>query len=125
MAEIHVLTTTGGKVRFALHIPIPSANNSVGVNWRTALVNSGVGGKTELKDGDGTAGTIDNVEKPLIVSGALYETFVEKGLPSNWGAMNGAQRNAWLDALYNANQNNLRLALEGRLGLFGAVKEVT
>lgn len=57
----------------AVHVAIPNANNAAGINWRTALLNSGLGGTTRLPDGDGTAGTISAAEKASIAAGALYE----------------------------------------------------
>jgi len=81
MANTHILEQIKPNVfRVALHIPIPSANNNSGVNWQTALINSGTGGTTVLKDGDGTAGTISAAEKAQIVAGSLYEyVAVEEG----------------------------------------------
>jgi hypothetical protein len=75
MANWHALTGTsdGNSFRIVFHLPIPSALNRANVNYRTAVVNSGQGGKTALPDGDGTGGTISAAEKASIVAGALYE----------------------------------------------------
>ena len=73
MANTHVLTATGNTITLVLHIAIPATNNPRGVAWRTALVRSGIGGKTILPDGDGTGGTISALEKADVSSGAVYE----------------------------------------------------
>lgn len=62
----------GNSFRVLFHLPIPSANNRVGVNYRSALVGSGIGGKTEMTEGSG-AGLISSAEKADILSGAVYE----------------------------------------------------
>src|SRR5437660_6433122 len=98
MANLHVLSKQGSDVTVAAHIAIPSANNTAGVNWRAALIASGVGGKTVLPDGDGTGGTISAAEKAQLTSGAVYEVLdvIHVGIPSA-----GAAINAYLDARYS------------------------
>ena len=61
-----------GAYRVAFHIPIPSANNSAGINWQAIMVTAKQN-TTQLPDGDGTGGTISAVEKAQIVAGAIYE----------------------------------------------------
>ena len=75
MANWHALTgdVNGNSYSIAYHVPIPSANNRSGINYRTALINSGLGGKTSLPDGDGTGGTISATEKTSITTGTLIE----------------------------------------------------
>ena len=55
-----------------MHFAVPNANNAVGVNYRTALKNSGLGGSTAMVEGDGP-GQIVTAEKEQIEAGALYE----------------------------------------------------
>lgn len=75
MANWHALTggPDGNSYQVAYHLPIPNNNNRVGVNHRTALVNSGIGGTTVLPDGDGTDGTISAAEKTQITNGEVFE----------------------------------------------------
>ena len=74
MADIHVTAGDGNQAwRIVIHIPVPDTPNSASVNWRIALINSGMGGNTALPDGDGTAGTISATEKAKLVTGELLE----------------------------------------------------
>lgn len=74
MANMHVLQKNISEVEVVFHVAIPGAGvNSANVQWRTALVNSGVGGETKLPTGDGSAGTISAAELAQIQAGALYE----------------------------------------------------
>ena len=50
MSDMHVLEGDGTKWRIVMHFAVPNANNLVNVNYRTALVNSGLGGTTVLAD---------------------------------------------------------------------------
>lgn len=126
MAEIHVLTTHGTRVKFALHVPVPGMGTNVsGIQWRAALLNSGLGGATVLRDSaDGAAGTIGPTEKTQITNGELYEAYVETALPSNWGTMSGSERIQWVDSLYNANAQSNLDRLKAQLNYFGFTREV-
>ena len=75
MSNIYVLAanTLQGDYSVAVHIVIPSVNNLVGVNYQTALINSGIGGRTILPTGDGTKGTISAADLASIQAGSLYE----------------------------------------------------
>jgi hypothetical protein len=99
--DYHVLTGTddGNSFRIVNHIPIPSAVNRVNVNYRTAIINSGLGGRTVLPDGDGTGGTISAAEKAAILAGSLYEHVED--FATNPGET-AAQLQARLDARYDA-----------------------
>ena len=72
MADIHVLTGTGTRWSIIIHMLIPDVVNAVGVGYRAALVNSGLGGTTRLTIGAGP-GEISAVEQDQITQGALYE----------------------------------------------------
>ena len=72
MADIHVLDGNGTTWRIAMHLAVPDINNPVGVKYRTALVNSGLGGTTAMAEGVG-AGQISSAEKTLVEAGELYE----------------------------------------------------
>lgn len=74
MSDYHVLTGDryGNKFRIAYHIPLPDQNNRAGVSYRTAVVNSGLGGTTSLTEGTG-AGQISAAEKAQIEAGERVE----------------------------------------------------
>ncbi len=75
MSDIHVLqsNSASNEWRIVMHIPIPDTSNAVGVNWRIALINSGIGGRTSLPDGNGNDGTISLAEKTQITNGEIFE----------------------------------------------------
>ncbi len=109
MADIHILDGTGGGNSWTVvaHLDVPDTNNAVGVNYRTALVNSGRGGTTVLPDGDGTLGTINSTEKTNITAGAVFEfTFT-------WEIERGGTTTAQL-------RSELRLEYSRRASLFTA-----
>jgi hypothetical protein len=111
MADVHVMETSGGRTRLVLHVSIPAANNAAGVAYRTAVVNSKLGGTTSLPDGDGTAGTISAAEKASIASGALYEATVS--IKRADLTVQG------LNALFAKQAPEIRGELQGRLASFG------
>lgn len=97
---MHVLTQTQTRFRVVLHIAIPAGNNLAGVPWRTAVVRSGLGGKTILPDGDGTAGTISAAEKTNIVTdGSVFEEVIEWDVTRN-GTLSGAAILTYMNELY-------------------------
>ena len=116
MANLHVLTKTGSDVTVVAHIAIPNTNNASGINWRTVLINSGMGGKTVLPDGDGTAGTISSAEKTQIQSGAVYEVqdVIHVGIPNGAAAIN-----AYFDARYAEISGRALTALQDLLNYYG------
>lgn len=123
MANWHALTGTpdGNSYAIAYHLPIPNTNNRVGINYRTALVNSGLGGKTVLPDGDGTGGTISTAEKADITSGAVFE--VVEAFATNPGQTLGqlaAAVDARHAALANVNGPTIQ-GLASRLSYYGGV----
>ena len=111
MADVHVMETSGGRTRLVLHVSIPVANNAAGVAYRTALINSNIGGMTSLPDGDGTNGTISAAEKASLASGALYEAVVSIKRADVTGP--------GLNALFAKQAPEIRTELQGRLVNFG------
>lgn len=77
MSFIHVL---GGRSDLTyeciLHIPIPVGNNPAGIPWRSALLNSGLGGRTRMVEGTGP-GQITSAEKAQIAAGELFEEVLQ------------------------------------------------
>ena len=62
----------GDAYNIIFHIPIPSANNRVAVNYQAAIVGSGIGGTTAMTEGS-SAGQITTAEKASITSGSILE----------------------------------------------------
>lgn len=119
MSDIHVLTDNGrGKVSVVLHILTPVGTNVPGVPWAVALVNSGLGGTTRMKDGDGTNGTISTAEKTAIEAGTLYETSISYALEDGSGTDTAAQRAA-LRALSVREKAAATKDIQRRLKYFG------
>ena len=51
MSDIHILAgNTSGEWQAVFHVAVPDANNAVSVNYRTALVNSGLGGSSTMEE---------------------------------------------------------------------------
>ena len=118
MADIHVLTARSrGQVDVVLHVPIPVGTNSVGTNWRTALVNSDTGGNTSLTIGEGP-GQITQAEADLIASGAIFEhrtTFpLDASTPSG--------HRAALREFYAKTKTDKLASLQKQLQYFGHVE---
>ena len=117
----HVLAggPEGNAYAIAFHVPIPSANNAVGVNYQTALVNSGVGGRSVMPTGTG-AGQITAAELANVQNGSIFEV-VEPHF-TNPGQSLG-QEQADLDARFAALSSvngALIKGLQNQLLYFGA-----
>jgi len=83
MGSIHILTGgTNGVYTVAVHTTTPAGNNSVGVPWATAIVNSGRN-KTILPTGTG-AGQITSAEAAQIAAGQVIETVMQWGDDPTW-----------------------------------------
>lgn len=76
MADLHVLAGDGlYRWPLVMHFPVPDQDNEVGVNYRVALVNSGLGG-TSMAEGTGP-GQITTAEKTAIEAGEVYEHSIQ------------------------------------------------
>ena len=73
--DIHVLDGVGttNQWNVVMHFDIPNINNFAETSFRVCLVNSGRGGTTVLALGNGTAGTITQVELDAIKTGSVLE----------------------------------------------------
>jgi hypothetical protein len=124
MAIYHVLTGSGDGNSFdvVFHVAVPNAANRAGISYRTALVNSGMGGATSLPDGDGTGGTISAAEKAQVQAGAVYEhrERVETH-PGETAAQLKAKVDARHAALSATGAGTFLDALAKRLSYFGYV----
>jgi hypothetical protein len=121
MSQWHALTGSldGNSYTIAYHVPIPSALNRVSINYRTAIINSGIGGKTILPDGDGTGGTISAAEKTSIGNGSILEVVeVFATNPGQTLAQLGAAVDARFAILSNA-ANPFLVGIQNRLAYFG------
>ena len=128
MADYHVLTGSNRSVRVAMHFPTPVGNNEVGVLWSTALLNSGVGGTTVLRDsttGDPTTagpGEISDNNKTAIEAGLLYELVAMLKLN---GDETNAQKVAAVESLYTRHQSTATGRIADQLRYFGFSGDVT
>ena len=116
MADMHVLDGDGSKWRVVMHFAVPNVNNAVGVNYRTALVKSGLGGTTQLADGTGP-GQIMAAEKTLVESGAVLEHAMSVSVDGSGQTTGG--RKALLRSLYTSTKNAVMANLQSRLKFYG------
>lgn len=117
MADIHVLKgSTQGEYKLIFHFPVANTNNTAGVSFRTALVNSGLA-VTQMKDGDGTGGTISAAEKANILAGIIYEHAVD--FPVDSGGASGAQVLATVRAKYASENTQVTADIGKILKYFG------
>lgn len=117
MSDIHVLDAGAGSAwQCVFHVAIPDAANQVSVSYRTALVNSGIGGTTVLEEGTGP-GQISTAEKAAIEAGEVYECVVRVRLES--GGTQAGQLRATVRACYLHTEDELIAALQRRLRYYG------
>jgi len=128
MSDIHVLTGDAGGESWKLvfHFPVPNTNNDVGVNFRTALINSGLGvgednRRTILPSGS-NEGQITTAEEANLDNGSLFEVVeifkVTKGTDlAGIGAM--------ADAKFLAVQSRANDRMAEVFRYFGHTRDVT
>lgn len=123
MADIHVLAG-GGRDRWTLlfHFAVPDQNNNVDVSYRTALVNSNLGGVSSMAEGTGP-GQIATAELALLQAGELYEFSLSFLAES--GATNNAELLAVIRAEYTKHEIPVLSRLRKQLRYYGytAAKE--
>lgn len=122
MADINIMTgNNAGEWTIVMHFPVPDTDNAVGVNFRTALLNSGLGlqengRRTILASGTGP-GQITTVEEAQLDSGAIYEH------SASFRAESGGTGNAVLQAsvreFYVAQNASVQLSIGSKLRYFG------
>lgn len=123
MANMHVLTAANGVYRVVAHIPVPTGNNSAGIAWRTAIVASGIGGRTVLPAGDGTGGTISSAESTAITStGSVYEDVADVDATLRGVLTTAPQLAAFLDAWYTARSAELTAQFQAQLKWWGQTR---
>lgn len=117
MADMHVLGGDGvGKWSLVMHFAVPDQDNQVGVNYRVAMVNSGIGGSSCMAEGV-EAGQISTAELTQIQAGEVYE-YVLPFLAES-GASTIAQLLAAAKAAYAREQGRVVADLQKRLKYFG------
>lgn len=114
MSRLHILA--GGQC--LLHEPVPAGNNAVGVAWRTALVNSGMGGTTSMATGAGP-GQITAAELAQVQAGEVLEIAFRVEIPANASA---AQRNAIMDGEIAKASSEAQSRIAQALRFFGATR---
>lgn len=123
MADIHVLAGDGLRYwTLVFHFAVPDQTNNVNVSYRTALINSGIGGTSQMTEGTGP-GQITTAELALIQAGELYEF----SLPflAESGATNNAELLTAIRAEYAKHEAPVLNHLKKKLRYYGyeAAKE--
>ena len=116
MADMHVYDGDGRKWTVIMHFAVPNVNNAVAVNYRTALVNSGLGGTTTMTEGTG-AGEITAAEKADVEAGILYEHVASFLVES--GGKQAAELRASLREFYAKEETRIIDVLKSKLRYFG------
>lgn len=117
MSDMHVLTGSGESWNVIGHFAVPDQTNVASINYRTAIVNSGVGGTTVLPDGDGNGGSISAAEKSQIEAGELYEHAFSVRLEANGATTPAAV--ALLKERYAEMKTRVVNKVKARLKYFG------
>ena len=121
--DIHVLAGDGQQHwTLVFHFPVPDQDNSVGENFRTVLVNSGMGGVSQMSEGT-DPGQITPAELTLIQRGELYEHSVN--FPAESGATNNVELLVAVRAMYASCEEAVLARLQCCLRYYGftATKE--
>lgn len=86
MSAIHILGGDGrDQYTAVVHLTVPNTNNLVGVNHRTAIINSGIGGTSIMTVTTGAApGRISTTEMTDITNGVIYEVVFVVGNNPTW-----------------------------------------
>ena len=122
MADMHILTGNNSREwSIAMHFVVPNANNTVGVNYRTALVNSGVGvgddgRRSVLPSGTG-AGEITTAEEANLDNGSLFEHIASMRVES--GGTSNAELQSTIREFYASENARVQAAIGSRLRYFG------
>ena len=124
MADIYVLTGNNSNTwTLVMHFAVPNVNNAVGINFRTALVNSGIGLNTEtgrrtvLPTGDDTGGTISAAEEALLDDGSRFEHVSSYRVES--GGTSNADLQSAIREFYAAENASVQASVASRLRYFG------
>ena len=117
MADIHVLSGNGlGKWALVFHFAMPDQDNNVTINYRTALINSGLGGTSTMTEGEGP-GQITSAELAQIQAGELYE--YSASFPVESGATNNTELLTSIQAAYARGLSAVIARLQRQLRYYG------
>lgn len=108
MSKIHVLETDHREAKVVLHTATPAGNNSVGIAWKEAGLNSGKLGTTMLTEGTG-AGQILTAEKAQVESGDVIE--IVSSIHVESGGATSASINEMADQIITKHEAELQVIL--------------
>ncbi len=119
MADMHVTSQQGhNRWQVIMHFAVPDAVNAVGVNYRTALANSGKQSEgSRLPAGDGLNGTISTAEAAQIAAGEVVEHRSSINVDGNGDTM--PSRVALLQGFYATEKTRVLDGLQEQLKFFG------
>jgi len=123
MADMYILTgNNANEWTIVMHFAVPDTNNAVGINHRTALVNSGIGlgeggRRTILPTGDDTDGTISAAEEALLDDGSRFEHVASYRVES--GGTSNALLQSAIREFYAAENEAVQADVASRLRYFG------
>lgn len=129
MADITVLTgNNSNEWTLVLHFPVPDVNNSAGINFRTALVSSGIGKqeggrRTVLPPGNGIGGTISTAEEAQLDAGERFEHV--KSFRAESGGTSNAQLRSSFRGCYASENVKVQANMASRLRYFGHTESAT
>ena len=117
MSDYHILTVSGDGNQFSVvaHFPVPNANNDVGVNYRTALIQS-LGGSQPS-----AVPFIDPTEQTQLDAGELYE---HSATFHTWPGESLLDKRDRLDALYTQKLAEVQQRLAYQLSYWGYSRDV-
>lgn len=120
MSNYHILkTATNMKtVNAVFHVPIPNANNEVGMNWRTAVIES-QGGADNITS---VLGNISSDELTALKNGSIYEHVVSVKL----GSLNltNAERLAKVEDTYISTKASIIAEKQITLNFYGYAGDI-
>jgi len=115
MSDYHILqqSARGDRIQVAFHIPIPDANNTVGVNWRTIIP------QTEVTES--AVPFIEAAEQTQLDNGELIERVVTVDV---LGADSPASKLAVIVAYWTEHKPKLLETLQRKLQYYGKSDDV-
>ena len=114
----HILTTSndGNAITVVAHFPVPDTNNQIGINYRTALIQSLGGSQTS------SVPFITEQEQAQLDAGELHE---QSYIFHTWPAETTLQKRDRLDALWPIQRDRVLAELTFRLSYWGYSRDVT
>jgi len=117
MSDVHALVgSDADNWTLVFHYPVADVNNSAGVSFRTALVNSGLN-TTVMTVGTG-AGQISTAEKTQLDNGEIFEHVIQFPVESTTSSTDAVEE------AYNLNQVGVVTEMTRKLKYFGLTHDV-